>query len=124
MTNKPTPYANKQEFLIALKDKVSIVDTEASAKLPSLCLQDKDGKQYLANKIGVMIQLINSLENKELIVLSKSKSFRKRSLSISWKETVSEEVSEKVTTKKEEITEKPPTKKKTTPKKVTKPKAK
>lgn len=142
-------YFSKAMFLEELSQFTSKIDTEASKKLPTLCIQSKEGVQHNAAKIGTMIHLINAIEGKELIDAGKSKTFRKRYLSIGWKdvdvkvdtavqietpievsplveeviiekEVVVEEISEE-TIEKEEAT-KPTAKKKTTPKKVAKPK--
>jgi hypothetical protein len=115
-------YFSKDEFLKDLAKVTSNIDIEASAKLPHYCLQDTKGVQHSAPKLMVMIHLVNAIEDDKIIDATKSQAFRRRFMSICWKNELPTEDKpvEKVVT--EEEVNKKPTKKTTkkTTKKVTK----
>ena len=79
-------YFTKADFFSALEKLTDKIDCAESAKLPTYCIQDAKGEQFLCHKFQVMIRLINSIAESELINPNKSRTFRKRFMSVAWKD--------------------------------------
>ncbi len=77
-------YLSKADFLTELALHTDKIDKEASINLPHFCLQDEEGKQYVAYKAVVMFALVNSICDARIIDLKRSCTYKRKFMSVSW----------------------------------------
>ncbi len=89
-------YFSKADFLKDLAQFSKKIDVDASNKLPSFCLQDKEGVQYPATKPVIMYHLVNAIEDANIINRNKSCTYKRKFMSVCWTEKLEAPVVEDI----------------------------